>query len=253
MTKVYRSFHTEGQSNEENSRILNATKDVEYEIMYFDITCMAATARTILALSNTKWTERNPVDWTDVEEYDCPFGVMPLLKIKTPEGEAFVAETLTIDLFLAEKYNLVGSNKYEEQTIKAFYSSIHYLRERSITKVTWTFADKRKQGFETFMTKQLPWWIKIQEQHLEKNGANGHFFGDKLSLADIHFQCVLDHFGDLPRGEEILDVFRASPLLWKVYETTKAVPEIAAYHNSEAYNKTRKGGNKLYSVTAFEN
>lgn len=94
-----------------------------------------------------------------------------------------LAESFVIDLYLAEKFDLLGSNRYEAETIKAFYSSIHYLRERCLMRMTWTFADKRKEAFERFTTKMVPWWIKVHEQHLERNGGNGHFFGDKVMLA----------------------------------------------------------------------
>jgi len=85
-------------------------------------------------------------------------------------------------LFLAKKFGLLGSNEYEEQTIKAFYSSIHYLRERSLMKMTWTFPDKRKEAFETWTTRNFPHWIELHEQHLKRNGGNGHFFGDKVPM-----------------------------------------------------------------------
>ena len=91
-----------------------------------------------------------------------------------------LAESVVIDMYLAEKFNLLGSNRYEAETIKAFYSSIHYLRERCQTRVTWTFADKRKEAFERFMKTMVPWWIQVHEQHLECNGGNGHYFGDKV-------------------------------------------------------------------------
>ena len=93
-----------------------------------------------------------------------------------------LAESVVIDMYLAEKFNLLGSNRYEAETIKAFYSSIHYLRERCLMRMTWTFADKRQEAFGRFTTQMVPWWIKVHEQHLERNGGNGHYFGDKVIL-----------------------------------------------------------------------
>ncbi|KAG0253879.1 Glutathione S-transferase S1 [Mortierella polycephala] len=248
----YRSFHAD-ISTEKSSRILAADpRSVEYELMYFDITCVGASPRYMLSYGKANWHDKFPKTWDDKESHDCPFGVMPVLHVKSEDGQAMVAESVVIDMYLAKKFNLLGSNEYEELTIKAFYSSVHYLRERSLMRVTWTQADKRKEGFEAFMTKMVPWWIKVHEQHLERNGSNGHFFGDKLSLADIHLVSTLDHFAELPRGDKIVALFKASPLLWKVRETVLENPEIAAWRASEGYNKVVEGGKKFYSFCTFE-
>ena len=56
----HRFFHTE-VSTEETSRILEADpKSVEYDLLYFDITCIAATPRYILSYGKAKWNDRFP-------------------------------------------------------------------------------------------------------------------------------------------------------------------------------------------------
>ncbi|KAG0234601.1 hypothetical protein B0O80DRAFT_431806 [Mortierella sp. GBAus27b] len=251
MSKPHRSFHTE-TSNSVNALVLSAEpSQAEYDILYFQISCIGATPRHILGYGGAKWTNRNPKDWKGDEEYETPFGVMPVLTVKTKDGEATLTESIVIDLYLAKKFGLLGSNEYEEQTIKAFYSSIHYLRERSLTKMTWTFPEKRKEAFATYINEIFPNWIKLQEEHLRYNGSNGHFFGDKITLADIHFVSILDHFAELPRGNEIVDLFRASPLLWKVRDTVLENPAIAAWRASADFANTVEGGKERYSITAF--
>ncbi|KAF9185996.1 Glutathione S-transferase S1 [Haplosporangium sp. Z 767] len=252
----------------QTSRLLKTVdpKDLEYEILYFPISCVGATPRHILTYGKANWHNKHPDDFfgaESLEKFDCPFGVMPKLTIKAAASqsdketggdvqEAVVTESFVIDLYLAEKFGLLGESAYEEQAIKSFYSTIHYLRERSLMRVTWTFPDKRPESWVTFTQTSLPQWIKLHEQHLENNGSNGHFVGDKISLADIHLVSVIDHFAELPRGEEIVAQFQASSLLWKVHETVVQNPEIAAWRGSEEFANLVKGGKKLYSVTAFE-
>jgi len=56
----YRFFHNEA-SNEETSRILEADpKSVEYELVYFDFSCVAATPRYILSYGKAKWSDKHP-------------------------------------------------------------------------------------------------------------------------------------------------------------------------------------------------
>jgi len=59
-SKPYRTFHTE-TSNEVNARILSADpSEAEYDVLYFEISCIAATARHILEYGGAKWTNRFP-------------------------------------------------------------------------------------------------------------------------------------------------------------------------------------------------
>ncbi|KAG0215949.1 Glutathione S-transferase S1 [Mortierella sp. GBA30] len=247
----YRFFQPESSTDEASLILCADRKDIEFELMYFDFTCMAATARHILSFGKANWHDRFPIVWKTKEEFECPFGVMPVLNIKSEQGIAMVAETIVIDFFLAKKFDLLGANEYEEQVIKSFYSSIHYLRERCLMRMTWTYADKRQEAFESFVTKLVPWWIRVHEQHLENNGSNGHFFGEKITLADIHMVSVLDHFTEIPRGDEIVALFMASPLITKVWDTVIKNPEISAWRSSDGFRKVHKGGKRTYSVTAF--
>ncbi|KAF9024882.1 Glutathione S-transferase S1 [Haplosporangium bisporale] len=248
----YRSFLTEA-SHEEQSRIL--TGPAKFELTYFDFTCLAATPRYLLAYAKADWIDKqlDPNTFSSEEQaHDLPFGVIPVLKVQPKEGdgEVVVAESWVIDTFLAQRFGLLGANAFEEQTIKAFYSHVHYLRERCLMRMSWTYADKRKEAFETFSEKQLPRWIKIAEQHLERNGGNGHFFGEEITLADVHLVSTLDHFAELPRGEEIVGKFKQSPLLWKVKETVEAHPNIAAWRDSNEFKALQEAGKKFYAFTA---
>lgn len=91
-----------------------------------------------------------------------------------------LSESIVIDQYLAKKFNLLGNNEYEEWTIKAHYSNIHYLRERSLMKMTWTWSDKRAEALELFLEKTLPDFIASHEFHLRGNGSNGHYVGDRV-------------------------------------------------------------------------
>ncbi|KAF9898462.1 hypothetical protein BX616_003999, partial [Lobosporangium transversale] len=84
--QLFRSFHTES-SNEENARLLTADpKTVDYELIYFKISCLAATARHLFAFGKINWKNSFPTDW-DEEKYDSPFGLTPLLHIRSQGKE----------------------------------------------------------------------------------------------------------------------------------------------------------------------
>lgn len=92
-----------------------------------------------------------------------------------------IAESIPVDHFLAKKFNLLGNNEWEEYTIKALYNNIHHLRERSFTRMTFAFWDRKQEGFDYHLKTILPNFIANHEFHLRANGSNGHYLGDKVS------------------------------------------------------------------------
>ncbi|KAG0306725.1 hypothetical protein BGZ98_001829 [Dissophora globulifera] len=240
-------------SSEENSKILS-DPNVSYRLLYWDVASVGSTPRDILAYGKATWSNQLPAD-DDFQtgKISTPFGVMPVLSIIAANGkEAIIAESIVIDHFLAKRFGLLGDNEWEEYTIKGIYNNIHYLRERSFMNVTWTYKDKRKVALESFMTKSLPKFIADHEFHLKANGSNGHYVGNKLSLADIHLANVMDHFSHLPSGAAITAEFMKSKELWKVKETVEQNAEIAAWRATEEYKVLAYGSVACYAQTAVE-
>ncbi|KAK3844607.1 MAG: hypothetical protein J3R72DRAFT_438393 [Linnemannia gamsii] len=245
-----RSFYN-NVSSEENARILT-DPNASYRLLYFDCASVGATARDILAYGKAGWTNQHPTDeeW-DAGKFPTPFRVMPVLNVIASDGkETFLTESIVVDQYLAKKFNLLGDNEWEEQTIRAHYSNIHYLRERSFMNVTWTYAEKRKVALEKFMASTLPAFIADHEFHLETNGSNGHYIGNRLSLADIHLVNVMDHFSHLPTGKQITAVFAKSELLSKVRENVERNPEIAAWRSTGEWRALVDSSVRGYSITA---
>ncbi|KAF8931288.1 hypothetical protein BGZ52_012922 [Haplosporangium bisporale] len=159
--------------------------------------------------------------------------------------EIVLAEAMVIDVYLAEEFGLLGDNKYEELTIKAFNSSVHFLMERFFRSLSST--TERKQNIDTFIDYFLPKFIYDHEFHLRNNGSNGHYVGNKLSLADIHLANAIHLFQTMPFGKRIDDVFCKSVPIRKVLETVLANPEIAAWRNSDEFKRLEKGSHEWYA------
>lgn len=135
-------------------------------------------------------------------------------------------------------------------TIKAFYSNVLYLRERSFTTMTWTAVDKRKEALERFLTRALPRFIEDHELQLKQNGSNGHCVSNRLSLADIHLASVIDHFSHLPSGKEITAMFQKSRAIWAVKEMVEKNPEIAAWKSTEECKAISAKSVTFYAASA---
>ncbi|KAF9285628.1 Glutathione S-transferase S1 [Mortierella antarctica] len=245
------SLHTK-YSSAENAKALS-DPNASFTLIYWDVASVGASARDMLSLGKAHWKDRHPL--TDEEweggKLSTPFGVMPVLEVHSSDGKTIpVTESIAIDLFLAKRFHLLGDNEWEEATIKGFYSNIHYLRERSLMTVTWTHPSRRKVALENFISKTLPQFITDHEYHLRENGSNGHYVGDKISLADIHLSNIMDHFSYLPSGDVMTALFDKSELLGKVKAKVDNHPEIAAWRASTAWNALARATVNAYECTA---
>ncbi|KAF9966203.1 hypothetical protein BGZ70_003016 [Mortierella alpina] len=181
-----------------------------------------------------------------------PFGVYPVLHIKTGTGlEVKLAETLVIEQYLAKKFGLLGDNEWEEQQIKMFHSSSLYVRERLFMRVTWNYKEVMAKALDLFLTQHLPLWIETHTKHLKDNGSNGHYVGDKISLADILTANAIDHFAIQYGGPQIIELVKKSPEIWKVKEKVDAEPRLQAWRQSEGYKSHVRSSVKMYANTGM--
>ncbi|KAF9932148.1 hypothetical protein FBU30_008835 [Linnemannia zychae] len=208
-----------------------------YKLEYFDVSAVGSVPRDILAYGDAQWEDLPLTNWP--AEVKAPFGLFPVLHIKTADGrEVQIAESFVIDHYLAKQFGLLGDNEWEEILIKEFHSSSVFLRDRVALRVTWTYKEVQDKALDGFLKRELPLWIETHTKHLKDNGSNGHYVGNKLSLADIQTANVLDHLKCTYRGDEFIDqIKQASPEIWKVKETVDNEPRLQKWRHSEGYKK----------------
>ncbi|KAF9575152.1 Glutathione S-transferase S1 [Mortierella alpina] len=242
-------FAPENVSSAEITKALADPRPCSYKLVYFEVSGMGGVARDILAYGDADW-EDQVLTWPP--EVSSPFGVFPVLHIKTPTGlEVKLAEAIIIEHHLAKKFGLLGDNEWEEQQIKMLHSSSLYLRERLFTRVTWNYKEVMDKALDHFLTQQLPTWIETHTKHLKDNGNNGHYVGDKLSLADLLTANAIDHFQIQFGGLKIIEMIKKSPEIWKVKEKVDAEPRLQAWRQSAAYKKHIDASAAMYANTGL--
>ncbi|KAF9434300.1 hypothetical protein BGZ76_008241 [Entomortierella beljakovae] len=214
-----------------------------FRIFYFPIEGLGQTARDILAFGGAKWESVFPEKWA-TEKDKTPFGCLPVLFINKGGKEVHISEVSVIDSYLANHFGLLGDNLYEESLIKAFHSSSMTLIATFSTSVAWNVPEAQEKAFGYFKMATLPNWIKTHERHLVDNGSNGHYIGDKLSLADIKTSNAIDHLAHQPNGKEMIEMIRASPSIWKVKETVDA--KLAKWRACEDFKKLASSTTEFY-------
>ncbi|KAF9919040.1 hypothetical protein BX616_002704 [Lobosporangium transversale] len=240
----------------------SANNNVSYKVLYLKLHGMAATTRAILAVSGVKWENIYPSDWVS-EKPHTPLGVMPILYeihrsspslpstnpglvLEIPESEA-------IERYLARKFGLLGQDEWEETAINVFYSSSNAIMSFYINKVLLAFPDIKQRELEKFLTKDLPVWISQHEKWLAKNGNNGHYVGDQLSLADIRSVICLERFMAIPECNPQTNSERnmfslATPGLFKLKQVLDSRPGYAAWISSEEFNTITASTKQRLSV-----
>lgn len=129
--------------------------------------------RTELIVTNTKLS------------YSCSF--LPKI-IKTVP----IAESKAIEDYLASRFNRLGSNTYERTQILAFNASTSALLDNLLGSVVNLQAppEVKQEQMANFLTKKVPNWIRVHEEHLRANGSNGHYVGNSVSFFFMGPVCM---------------------------------------------------------------
>ncbi|KAG0338847.1 hypothetical protein BG000_003300 [Podila horticola] len=239
-------------STQELSKALEA-KDNTFQFYYFNVHTHGATSRALLAHADAKWSNIYPTSWYKHEKALTKFGSLPLVYEATADGSVVVehAEAISIEIYLAEKFGLLGTNAFERSQILGFFSSTRATMHRHEDAY---FARKpyRAEERSKFLEGTLAIWIRTHEAALKKNGSNGHYLGNETSLADIKTAVALEallneqyHFKDFEDIQKLVNP-GATPNLWKVREAVQAKKSYADWLASDLYKEIVIGNTNYF-------
>ncbi|KAF9151166.1 hypothetical protein BG015_006996 [Linnemannia schmuckeri] len=229
-------------NSEESSRLV-ASDNLKYTHSYFSIHFAGTNARGILAYAGAAWTPLY-VNW-GVDKPNMPFEVLPLLTIIHPNGkELTLSENNAIDIFLAKQFGLHGRNAWEEALINAFYSSSNCMFFQEImNSFFWESSGKSEEEkakyLDDFLNKTLASWGRIHEAHLLNNHSNGHYVGDRTTLADIRTTTMLDALEKIIGPDRVASIINTTktPNIIKVRANIESNPTYKAWISSDEYKK----------------
>ncbi|KAF9158966.1 Glutathione S-transferase S1, partial [Mortierella sp. AD010] len=208
-------------------------RDSTFEFTYFDLQGFGAPIRTIFAINGAKVKNIVPADWA-AEKPLTPFGVMPLLKETSADGKStiYLAESDAIDRYLAKKFGMAGDNVFEENVINSYVSNTNSLQLRIFTK-HYTVRDPALKGaFVEEILGYIDIWIKSNERQLAANGSNGHYVGNKLTIADVKAAYMVDLIRSF-KEDAITE--ESTPALLKVKTTIDSIPSLVAWRATEEH------------------
>ncbi|KAG0299676.1 Glutathione S-transferase S1 [Dissophora globulifera] len=214
---------------------LGAKRDSTFVFKYFGLHGLGAIARMILSAANASFTNVIPTDWAS-EKSQAPFGVIPILTETSSDGSKTIqiAESEAIERYLAKKFGFAGDNVFEEVMVDTYSSNTKALMNQFSAKC---FSVKdpelKKEGKAKLIAENIPTWIQYHERYLTQEGANGHYVGNKLTLADIKTVLAINMVQGIS-GEDLISQEK-TPALWKVKSTFDSIPSVAAVMATEEY------------------
>ncbi|KAJ1916372.1 hypothetical protein H4219_003818 [Mycoemilia scoparia] len=195
------------------------SSSTSYELIYFNVIGLGETSRIILTYGDADWKETNP-EWPAFKP-NTPFGRLPVL-IERKEGheDLVISESEVIERYLSRKFGLLSSDPevaVKQEQIRAQYSDARTL---------WIETEFTKhENLRPRFDEEVALLVSKHEEILEKNGNNGHYFGNELTYPDIAAYVILNGFKEYGYDSEITEekAPRLNKLLKVVGEQVKAI------------------------------
>ncbi|GJJ70773.1 hypothetical protein EMPS_03123 [Entomortierella parvispora] len=224
-------------------------QDSTFELKYFGLHGMAETCRLILATSGAKWEAVFPSDWANVEKKDTFFGVLPTLYETTSSGQVIeIPESGAIENYLAQKFQLLGEDAWDEIKIRAFASSCQAVSTFYFLRVA-TIRDQpeyKATMLARFLNEAVATFVPVQEMHLNANQNNGHYVGNKLSLADLRLSIAVHTIVSLTEDKFVSE--SKTPGIWAVYQKVNSIPSYVEWRQTAAYKTIAEGNLRIVGV-----
>ncbi len=155
----------------------------KYILHYFGANGRGAIPRAILTYGKADWTNDiiKKEDWPKIKKSDlCEFEFLPVLEV---DGKKY-CESIAINTYLAEKFNLMGKNPEENYQI---YNLLNTFDDFNVQFRPFRMCtdESKKPELKQKAIDRLKFFIGKFEKRYVDLGKGKYFLGDKFTLADI--------------------------------------------------------------------
>ncbi|EFA76996.1 hypothetical protein PPL_09748 [Heterostelium album PN500] len=138
------------------------------------------------------------------------------------DADIQLSQSIAIETYLANKYNLNGSNQIDQVKILSYALSCGDLFQAYFTS---KYAGEA--GMTKFRSELAPRTIKCWEKIISENGGK-HTYGNTLTWADISIFNALDYIYYM-KEQSILEPF---PACRQFHQQILELPQLSAYFKS---------------------
>ena len=164
----------------------------KYILHYFGVNGRGAIPRAILTYAKANWTNDiiKKEDWPKIKKSElCEYEFLPVLEV---DGKKY-CESIAIDSYLAEKFNLMGKNADENYQI---FNLLGTFDDFNVQFRPYRLCEdeSKKPELKQKAVDRLKFFIAKFEKKYVELGKGKYFLGDKLTLADFYIGVALIGF-----------------------------------------------------------
>ena len=164
----------------------------KYILHYFGVNGRGAMPRAILTYAKANWTNDiiKKEDWPKIKKSElCEYEFLPVLEV---DGKKY-CESIAIDSYLAEKFNLMGKNADENYQI---FNLLGTFDDFNVQFRPYRLCEdeSKKPELKQKAVDRLKFFIAKFEKKYVELGKGKYFLGDKLTLADFYIGVALIGF-----------------------------------------------------------
>ena len=198
------------------------------KLVYFDLFGRGEVIRQVLAYAKADYEDKR----ISFEEFgkikaDEPdyleFNQVPVLVLD--DGKKLVQGN-SILRYLGAKYGLEPSDAHDKYLVDSFLDAYDDLFAKFLKVHMTQDAEEKKKLGEEIGTVHLPFYFKKFEARLAANNKEGHFVGDKYTIADFRFGTFLTSvlYNDAMEAcKPLRAIAEAHPHINKFYQSYKAL------------------------------
>ncbi|KAI9002065.1 hypothetical protein DFJ74DRAFT_696473 [Hyaloraphidium curvatum] len=198
-----------------------------YKVLYFPIRARAEVTRLILTYAGAKWENVHP-EWPAAKA-STPYGQLPVLEETDAQGTFVLAQSKSIERYLARKFGLLGKTEKETAVLDSIVESWTDFNTKW-GEFAFAKPEAKEEAKAKFSEQFWPGFAKIHEGLLEKNGGNGHYHGSSVTWPDLVLLYMLERVEDAV--PELLSP-SATPQLSKALQTIRTDEKLKAYVESK--------------------
>ena len=193
-----------------------------YKLTYFNSKGLAEVTRLIFAQAGVQYEDKRVTreEWLKLKP-NTPYGELPVLEV---DGKQ-LAGSGAFARFVAERFNLAGSNDFENADIASIIVVLKDLAQK-IFQVAFEKDETRKADLKKALEEEhIPKILgALEKRAAGNNSTNGWIWGAKVTYAELHAYHILGYVKMF--SPNVLDKY---PVLAKMYTSVENLPNIAKW------------------------
>ena len=202
-----------------------------YKLFYFNLKGKAEVIRMLFHIAGQDFDDKRFTidEWKSVKPKLLRYQQAPILEVIEETTSYQIAQSHTIERFLANRFNLLGKSEIERVHVDMIGEEIVDLYTTLIVIYRKKDCEEKARELDEAIREKVPIGLKLIQSLLEAN-RNLYLVGDEITLADIQLINFYDWLRN--RKNEVLDKL---PSLKKHDEFIRTLPKVSDYLKRNAY------------------